>query len=43
MTVEELGDRMSADELDEWGVFLELRHEAEKAEMEKAKSGRGRK
>jgi hypothetical protein len=40
MTVEELGDRMSADEFDEWAVFLELRHEAEQKAMNDAKKGR---
>lgn len=40
MTVEDLGHRMSAEEFDEWASFLELRHEAEKAEMEKARRGR---
>jgi hypothetical protein len=40
MTVEDLGDRMSADEFDEWAAFLELRHEAEKKAMDDAKKGR---
>lgn len=42
MTVGELEERLSTDELFEWAEWFQMKHEAEKKAIEKAKARSGR-